>query len=64
MVIEEIRNITLLQIFGILALTWLLVTLAALLIKPKRPKEIWINGWMRKVNGWGKWDKKRKKKKK
>lgn len=63
MILEEIRAIVLIQIFGILALIWLFVTLASLLIKPRGPKEIWTNGWMKKVNGWVKWNKGKSKQK-
>jgi len=61
MVLEEIRKMTIVQLFAILAVIGVLAFLTALLISPQKPTEIWTNGWMKKMNGWVKWNKKKKK---
>jgi len=58
MILEQLRDITIVQIFAVLAVIGVLAFLAALLISPQKPTEIWTNGWMKKTKeGWKKWRK-------
>ena len=62
---ENIGNIimTLIQIIGIPILVGIVILLVRLFIKFKPPTEIWVNGWMKKTDGWVKWGGKKSKRK-